>query len=114
MQAWEEKFDGELATMVSTINLDTDKYVKVANDAHKNSNCKHHYGYGVPTLKSRPTSYNTTFGHHPPTIEEHYLNSKPLRDSQIHHQPTIITKAITSIMSSSLPMIGENRRLVYY
>lgn len=30
MQAWEEKFDGKLVTMLSTINLITDKCVEAA------------------------------------------------------------------------------------
>lgn len=35
MQAWEEKLDGKLAMMVSTINLNTDNCVEVATDTLK-------------------------------------------------------------------------------
>ena len=70
MQAW-KKFVGKLATMVSTINLNTDKWVGGGNRHNESSNRNHFYdyesnGYGVPTLKSIASSYSTIFGRHPP------------------------------------------------
>ena len=44
------------------------------------------------------------------TMEEHYLNSKPICASRTQHQPTIITKVITYIMSNFL--IGSHQWLI--
>ena len=121
MPTWEEKLDGKLATMLSTMNHNMDKCVEAATDKIEVQTASITTVVGAmtvdfqlsnqllqsivqpfaATLPSLPIHNNSTTPPPPCTMEEHYLISKPLRASTTHHQPTI-TKATTSIMNNFL------------
>jgi hypothetical protein len=129
MQAWEDKFDRKLDTIVSTINLNTQKYMEVATDTLNVQTANIAPAMGTMTmefplsnqlLQAIEQSLVATF----PSLPAHnHSNSHPpmhngqtlpqLQTVQVfttHHQPTIITKATTYTMNSSL--IGLHQWLI--
>lgn len=90
IQTWEEKLNGKLAMVVSTINLNMDKCME-ATDTLKVQNHMYCYdcgsnGYKVPTFKPMPISYCTIFGCHPPKPFQPTTNQPPILPPSLAHK----------------------------